>query len=178
MAVTFQTLNSISIGGYLAGYGPTTRKEWNYAGNYKAGGRIELGLMIWAIGFFLSIWHDDELREIRRAAKRNQLRRATEAEESTGKGKAANGRLGIDKFYLIPKNGAFKYILYPHYLFEWLEWTGFYIFGGLLFVPGRTFLINEIATMLPRAVRGKWWYVERFGKEKVGSRKAIIPGLL
>jgi 3-oxo-5-alpha-steroid 4-dehydrogenase 1 len=32
--------------------------------------------------------------------------------------------------------------------------------------------------MLPRAVQGKRWYVERFGEEKVGGRKAIIPGFL
>ena len=45
-------------------------------------------------------------------------------------------------------------------------------------VPARTFLLNEIATMLPRALQGKQWYVEKFGKEKVGNRKAVIPGLL
>lgn len=68
--------------------------------------------------------------------------------------------------------------------------------------PARNFVFNEIATMLPRAILGKEWYVflrtdasksrdqraytdvdipryeDRFGKEKVAGRKAVIPGLL
>lgn len=104
---------------------------------------------------------------------------AQEADPSTGKGKAGDdGKKGVDKVYVVPKNGFFKWILYPHYLFEWMEWTGFWIMGGWNFVPGRTFVINEISTMLPRAIQGKNWYVERFGKEKVGSRWAVIPGII
>lgn len=134
---------------------------------------MELGMMIWALGFLANIWHDDELREIRRAAKRNAEQRAGEkGDEKKGKGK------GVDKVYMIPRNGGFEYILYPHYLCEWIEWAGFWIMGGSACVPARNFLLNEIATMLPRAVRGRQWYVERFGKEKVAGKKAIIPGIL
>jgi 3-oxo-5-alpha-steroid 4-dehydrogenase 1 len=32
--------------------------------------------------------------------------------------------------------------------------------------------------MLPRALAGKRWYEEKFGKDKVAGRKAVIPGLL
>jgi 3-oxo-5-alpha-steroid 4-dehydrogenase 1 len=49
--------------------------------------------------------------------------------------------------------------------------------GGGGFVPGRNFVLNEVSTMFPRAVSGKKWYLERFGSEKVGARRAIIPGL-
>jgi 3-oxo-5-alpha-steroid 4-dehydrogenase 1 len=178
-AVCFQLTNSISIGGWLAGYGSTAREDWTtHQRSYEASARLGLGLLIWSAGFFLTIFHDDELREIRRAAARNQGRRAAEAESSTGKGKAANGRVNVDKIYLVPQNGMFKWILYPHYLFEWTEWTGYWIMGGATFFPARAFLFNEIATMLPRAVKGKKWYIERFGKEKIGERKAIIPGVL
>ena len=48
---------------------------------------MTLGMMIWALGFFGNVFHDDELREIRRAAARNQKKRAQEQDESTGKGK-------------------------------------------------------------------------------------------
>jgi len=137
---------------------------------------MALGLIIWALGFYGNIFHDDELREIRRAAKRNQKKRADEAEESTGKGKG--GEKGVEKVYMIPQNGLFTWILYPHYLCEWIEWGGFWIVGGRDCVPARNFVVNEVAAMLPRAVSGKKWYIERFGKEKVGGRKAIIPGLL
>ena len=137
---------------------------------------MELGMMIWALGFVGNLYHDDELREIRRAVTRNQKKRAQEAEESTGKGKA-EGK-GVDKVYVIPKNGLFWWILYPHYVCEWIEWAGFWLMAGSGCVPARNFLLNLIATMLPRAVRGKWWYEERFGKEKLEGRKAIIPGIL
>jgi 3-oxo-5-alpha-steroid 4-dehydrogenase 1 len=178
-AVFFQFFNAVSIGGWLGGYGPTTRAEWaNHQTNYIAAARMELGLMVWAVGFLLNIFHDDELREIRRAAARKQKKLTQEADSSTGKSKAGDGKIGVDKVYLIPKNGAFKWILFPHYLFEWLEWTGFAIMGGANFVPGRTFLINLIATMLPRALQGKRWYIEKFGKDKIAGKKAIIPGLL
>lgn len=50
--------------------------------------------------------------------------------------------------------------------------------GGSACVPARNFVLNEVATMLPRALKGRQWYMQRFGKEKVGGRKAIIPGIL
>lgn len=137
-----------------------------------------LGLMLWAVGFAFSIFHDDELREIRRAAARKQKRLALEADPSTGKEKARGGKVGVDKIYVIPKNGLFKWLLFPHYLFEWFEWTGFWIMGGANFTPGRTFVVNEVSTMLPRALQGKRWYIERFGKEKIAGKAAIIPGIL
>jgi 3-oxo-5-alpha-steroid 4-dehydrogenase 1 len=187
--LAFQLFNAISIGGWLAGYGPTTREEWsNHSTNYLASARMEAGLMIWALGFLLTIFHDDELREIRRAVVRREkkVKEAAEAEKeknanananANGKGKAGTGN-ATEKVYLIPKNGFFRWILYPHYLFEWMEWSGFWLMGGPKFTPGRTFVINEISTMLPRALQGKRWYQEKFGKEKLDGRTALIPGLL
>jgi 3-oxo-5-alpha-steroid 4-dehydrogenase 1 len=139
---------------------------------------MELGLMLWAVGFVLTIFHDDELREIRRAAARRQKKLADEADPSTGKVKAGHAKMGVDKVYVIPKNGFFKWLLFPHYLFEWLEWTGFWIMGGANFTPGRSFVLNEVSTMLPRALQGKRWYIENFGKEKIAGKAAIIPGIL
>lgn len=84
----------------------------------------------------------------------------------------------VEKVYMLPKNGLFHYVLFPHYLCEWVEWCGFWMVGGLACGPARAFVVNEVATMLPRALHGWDWYVEKFGREKVGKRKAIIPGLL
>ena len=130
-----------------------------------------MGLMIFAVGLMANMFHDDELREIRRAAARDQKKRE-EAEGKKGEGK------GVDKVYQIPKNGLFSVILYPHYFCEWIEWGGFWMVGGLACVPARTFVINEVAAMLPRALQGKRWYVERFGQERIGNRKAVIPGII
>ena len=128
-------------------------------------------MMIFAAGLLGNIYHDDELREVRRAAARDQERKS-KANQEQGKPKS------VDKVYKVPQNGLFRVILYPHYLCEWIEWGGFWMIGGLGCVPARTFVLNEIATMTPRAVAGKRWYLERFGKEKIGSRKAVIPGIL
>ena len=85
---------------------------------------------------------------------------------------------GAHKIYKMPKNGLFQLVLYPHYLFEWIEWAGFWMIGGIACGPARSFLFNEVATMLPRALSGRRWYVETFGKDKVGNKKAVIPFLL
>lgn len=169
-AVAFQVVNGLSIGGYLGGYGPTTRAEWQQNADFKVGGRMELGMMIWALGFIANVWHDDELREIRRAAKRNL--------EKKMKGSGEKDKSKVDKVYMMPQNGLFNYILYPHYLCEWIEWTGFWIMAGSGAIPMRNFVINEIATMFPRALSGKQWYIGRFGNEKVANRKAILPGII
>jgi 3-oxo-5-alpha-steroid 4-dehydrogenase 1 len=163
-AAVFQLFNSISIGGWLAGYGPTTDGDW--AGRYWA---MEIGLILWAWGLLGNIFHEDDLREIRRSADRKQR---AEAEKS---GKPVEG---VDKVYMLPKNGLFKYVLYAHYFCEWVEWAGFCMIGGWDCGPARTFLVNEVTTMLPRALQGKRWYEKKFGKDKVGSRKAVIPGLV
>ena len=127
-------------------------------------------MMIFGVAFLSNVFHDDDLREIRRAAARNQKRR--QETESDGSKKS------VDKVYMIPESGLFALVLYPHYLSEWVEWAGFWMVGGLGCVPARTFLFNEIATMLPRALSGKRWYIQRFGQDKIGNKKAVIPGLL
>lgn len=143
---------------------------------------MEIGLVIFGWAFLGNIFHDDDLREIRRAAGRRQKQAQAEAEakqsqNSTG-AVVETTTTTTEKLYMLPKNGLFHFILYPHYLCEWIEWFGFYMIGGWDCIPARTFLLNEISTMLPRALAGRRWYVEKFGKERVGSRKAIIPGVL
>lgn len=163
-AIFWQVMNAISLGGWLAGYGPVTKAEWH--GHYAW---IQIGLVIWTLGFASNIWHDDELREIRRAALRAQKREA----EKTGE-----PIKGVEKVYQMPENGLFKIILFPHYFSEWIEWAGYWMIGGGACVPARSFMLNDISTMLPRAVHGKKWYINKFGKEKVGSRKAVVPGII
>ncbi|KAF2223331.1 3-oxo-5-alpha-steroid 4-dehydrogenase-like protein [Elsinoe ampelina] len=163
-AIAFNVFNGIQIGGWVGGYGAPSQDRW--AGQAW---RIELGMVMWGWSLMGNIFHDDDLREIRRAALRMQKEKAEK------EGKPVEG---VEKVYMIPKNGLFHYILYPHYLCEWLEWAGFWVIGGWDCVPARTFLINEITTMFPRALAGKRWYVRKFGADKVGNRKAIIPGVI
>lgn len=177
-ALGFQLCNATCLGGWLAGYGPMTAADWH---DRKLA--VVTGTIVFALGLLGNMYHDDELREIRRAAAREMQRREDvngddkydddhanqEGKELTKKGRS------VAAVYMVPGNGLFRWVLYPHYLCEWIEWGGFWLIGGWACVPARCFVVNEVAAMLPRAMNGKEWYVRRFGKEKVGSRKAIIP---
>lgn len=163
-AIAFNVVNGLCIGGWVSGYGPRTEADWEGAVY-----RVQVGLVIMVWGLLANMFHDDDLREIRRSAARRQQVKA----DSEGK-KLED----VSKVYMIPKNGLFHFVLYAHYLCEWFEWAGFWMIGGLGCVPARTFLLNLISTMLPRAVAGKRWYTQKFGKEKLAGRKAIIPAIL
>jgi len=169
-AITFQICNATSLGCWLAAYGPTTEEAWLSTGPF-ATARFVIGIGIFYFGLAGNFFHDEELREIRRAEQRRQDKLAKE------QGKDGKVKNAVAKHYRIPQAGLFKYMLYPHYLCEWIEWLGFWIAAGWGCVPARAFLVNEVATMFPRAVKGKWWYVERFGEEKVGKKWAVLPGI-
>lgn len=178
-ALVFQFANGLSIGCWLGGYGPTTRADWKYhTFSISSPGRFELGLLLWVLGFAGNIYHDEALRDIRRTAIRKQAVEQKKQEDAKSDGKERKKKTGAEKVYVIPEAGLFKYVLYPHYLCEWIEWIGFWIMAGSECAPARNFVVNEVTTMLARAYEGKQWYVTRFGKEKVGSRNAVIPGLV
>ncbi|KAF2399075.1 3-oxo-5-alpha-steroid 4-dehydrogenase-like protein [Trichodelitschia bisporula] len=160
-ALSFQFSNATALGGWLAGYGPTTGAYW--AGR---GTQVYVGAAIWLCGLVGNVYHDEVLRRLRREAARKQEK----AEE--------RGKRGVEKVYLLPEDGLFKWILYPHYVCEWVEWTGYWVMAGWGCGPARAFVLNEVFSMLPRAVQGKEWYVERFGGEKVGGRGSVVPGIL
>jgi 3-oxo-5-alpha-steroid 4-dehydrogenase 1 len=168
MALGFQLLNATCIGSYLAAYGPVTESAWASQSPLP---QFVGGIAIFYVGLAANYFHDEELREIRRRESRRQERLK---QQSKGTG---NGDTTIERHYRIPQAGLFKYMLFPHYFCEWVEWFGFWTAAGFSCVPARAFLINEIFTMLPRAVNGRKWYVEKFGEEKIGKKWAIIPGV-
>lgn len=92
----------------------------------------------------------------------------------------------FDKVYVVPEaKGLFKYVLFPHYSLEWVEWTGYWILGGAWGLgwswrvsAALMFLVNELFSMTPRAYHGVDWYEQKFGKRAVGGRKAVIPFVL
>ncbi|KAK0740777.1 3-oxo-5-alpha-steroid 4-dehydrogenase-domain-containing protein [Schizothecium vesticola] len=154
MALGFQLLNGLCLGAWLAAYGPTTQAEW---AAQVGTGQFAVGIAVFYVGLAANYFHDDELREIRRRKMR--------------KGGAGEGH------YEIPTAGLFKVMLFPHYFVEWVEWFGFWMAAGWGCVPARCFLVNEVAAMLPRAVNGKKWYVQKFGEEKISKKWAVIPGV-
>jgi 3-oxo-5-alpha-steroid 4-dehydrogenase 1 len=131
-----------------------------------------LGLALWIYGFRGNVVSEYKLYDLRRAAAKRKAK---------SEGKAV---VTYEKVYVIPPaEGTFKRILYPHYVLEWVEWTGYWLMGGAwglgwgLSTASVWFIISEVTTMLPRAVDGKKWYETRFGKRAVGGRAAAIPAL-
>jgi 3-oxo-5-alpha-steroid 4-dehydrogenase 1 len=184
-ALLFQVGNGVSIGGWLGGYGPTTSADWATA--RRPAWLVPLGIAIWAVGLAGNIYHDDVLRAIRRDASRKKPApkktpvkkgRATGAAAAAAKKKKEAEGKEEKKVYAIPEGGLFGLVLYAHYFCEWVEWCGFWLVGGMACIPARNFVLNELATMLPRAWNGWFWYVDRFGRERIGDRKAAIPFLI
>ncbi|KAF6806642.1 steroid 5 alpha-reductase [Colletotrichum sojae] len=167
-ALGFQLCNGVSIGGWLAAYGPTTPEAWE-ARLYPFGlVQFVAGIGLFYVGLVGNYFHDEELREIRRAETRRQEKVRREGSMQEAK--------GVDKHYRLPNTMMFRYVLFPHYFLEWVEWFGWWMASGWG-VPGRAFLVNEVTAMFPRAWRGRGWYEERFGEEKIRRRWTIVPGV-
>ncbi|CAJ2511300.1 Uu.00g069250.m01.CDS01 [Anthostomella pinea] len=160
-AIFFQLCNATAIGSWLAAYGPTTQDEWRAQSSVL---QFSIGVVVFFVGLTANYFSDEELREIRRGelGRQNGLKK--------------QGRT-VDKHYEVPQNGLFKYMLFPHYFMEWVEWTGYWIAAGVSCTPARCFLLNEISAMLPRAVAGGKWYKEKFGEDKIKGNWVIIPGV-
>ncbi|KAF8208214.1 hypothetical protein K438DRAFT_1904536 [Mycena galopus ATCC 62051] len=155
-----------------------------------------IGLALWAVGFAGNIAHDEILLNIRRRA--NSKGKAKENdEESTSK----------DGHYAIPHGLLYRYITYPNYFCEWVEWFGFavaadprllrVITSGDLTLPSLStvvygpssaflplmsppwiFFATEILLMIPQAYRGQQWYLNKFGDRYPKERKMVIPFIL
>ncbi|KAK5992034.1 hypothetical protein PT974_05430 [Cladobotryum mycophilum] len=166
LALGFQLCNATCIGSWLAAYGPVTEEAWS---SWTSLPQFVGGIALFYLGLAGNFVHDEELREIRRKEQRRQER----IRKETGQQSAAS----VEKHYQIPQAGLFRYMLYPHYLCEWIEWLGFWIAAGWGCAPARAFLLNELFSMFPRAVNGKKWYIEKFGEEKIGKKWAVIPGV-
>lgn len=162
-ALAVQVMNGVSLGAWLGRFGKITEETW--AGREN---QMIAGVAIFFLGLLSNMWHDDELREIRRYEIQ---KRVFEAQEKGTKP-------DLDKVYVLPERGLFGLVLYPHYFSEWIEWGGFWLFCGFDCKPMQTFLLLEVLSMLPRAWNGWEWYVEKFGRDQVGNRKAVIPFLI
>lgn len=168
-ALGFQLVNATCLGSWLAAYGPVTEAAWE--GSVPLA-QFVAGIALFYVGLAANFFHDEELREIRRRERRRQDKLVRQ-QQGGGQGAAS-----VDKHYRIPQAGLFRYVLYPHYLCEWIEWTGFWMAAGWGSAPARAFLVNEVFAMLPRAVNGRKWYVQTFGEDKIRSKWVVIPGLI
>ncbi|KAK6518906.1 hypothetical protein TWF281_003596 [Arthrobotrys megalospora] len=184
IATYFNYLNGYSLSSFLIlkqGVIPQTTGSWWEL-------RFTIGVCLWVIGFWGNIWHEDVLYEIRRRAKREHLESARgKKEDGLGEGVervVVPGKRFVVRaensghVYEIPEGGLWEYCWHPHYFMEWVEWTGFLIAaGGWECAPAVNFLVNEIASMTPRAFQGVEFYKRKFGR-RLPKRKAVVPFLV
>ncbi|KAF8545034.1 3-oxo-5-alpha-steroid 4-dehydrogenase-domain-containing protein [Trichophaea hybrida] len=158
LAIAFNLVNGSAIGGWLGGYGSAEEVPlW----------QVAVGSAMFLLGLWGNAYHEEILRDIRRDG--NKVKDGETAVMSE------DGK----RVYKIPQGGLFAYCWFPHYFSEWVEWTGFMIAGGgpVNFLPAAMFVVNEIATMGPRALQGKRWYEKKFGDKAPRDRKAVVPGV-
>ncbi|KAF7729419.1 hypothetical protein EC973_004398 [Apophysomyces ossiformis] len=106
-----------------------------------------IGIVLWAIGFTLNIYHDTLLFQLRQQ----------------GKG------------YFIPHGGLFEYVSCANYLSELIEWTG-YAIAAWPSAPALLFVAATAANLMPRARHTHRWYQQKF-EDYPRNRTAIIPYL-
>ena len=171
--ILFNVVNGPLIGAYLS----SPECHVYLTGAYQRP-RFWFGVLIWAAGYIGNIVHDEILLNIRRKKK------AEDAKETSGQATNKKG-----EHYGIPYGLLFKYISFPNYFCEWIEWAGFALAASPLpsldsfesfsatITPPFLFLVAEVLTMVPRAVKGHRWYNSKFPNYPK-ERKAVIPFLV
>ncbi|KAF7329779.1 S5A-REDUCTASE domain-containing protein [Mycena kentingensis (nom. inval.)] len=108
-AVAFNTLNGSLLGAFLSSLNAPTQSAAHRTSFW-------VGMALWLVGFVGNVVHDEILLNLRRKAK------------SKGKDKnETNGATTTGEHYAIPYGLLYRYISYPNYFCEWVEWLGFAI---------------------------------------------------
>lgn len=139
-AMGFNWVNSSCLAGWVLGYGLDIEGfEGAVSGNGGDGGfglLPGIGLGVFVVGMVGNIHSERALF---------RLRREEGDKRAAKKGYANDTNDKYHKVYVIPpKQGVFHSILYPHYVFEWIEWFGFALAGTAIF-PAGSDSVNPIA---------------------------------
>jgi 3-oxo-5-alpha-steroid 4-dehydrogenase 1 len=158
--------------GYIMGAYLSSPAAASFLAGAPSQPRFWIGLSLWISGLAGNIIHDEILLN---------LRRGKNAQDPKSKGDKPH--------YSIPRGLLFKYITFPNYFCEWVEWTGFALAAApvptfssrdALFQslsPPWLFVLAEILVMFPRAWKGHRWYHTRFA-DYPKDRKVVIPFIL
>lgn len=162
-AVLFNSINGSLMGAYISSSAAQV-----YLSRAFERSSFWAGVAAWTIGFVGNVYHDEILLNIRRKAQDKKTEDAK-------------------PHYAIPYGGLYRFISYPNYFSEWVEWTGYAVAaapvpallsGGItLMSPPWLFVWNEVLLMAPRAWRGHKWYHSKF-PDYPKERKAVIPLIL
>lgn len=152
-AVFFNWFNSSCLAGWLVGYNVTTipgyyplsqasittpEKALEESLASTAGTSLLLpvtGLVLFFGGMAGNIYAERTLFRLRREqADTKKSSKDNETSDLADSDSAAKQKNKYHKVYVIPPAaGLFSSILYPHYVCEWIEWTGFALVGTTVF---------------------------------------------
>lgn len=142
MGAAYCTANGYLNGSYTSTYGVHLGTGW------AADPRFALGVVVFALGYFLNKQSDAILRNLR-----------------------APGESG----YKIPYGGGYRWVSCPNYLGELITWIGFAIASWS--PAALSFVVMTAANLVPRALSNHRWYRRQF-PDYPGDRKAILPYIL
>lgn len=134
-ASLFNWLNSSCLAGWIRGYSipiPGFNTNGSAAVINSPSPLIKalptIGVALFIIGMAGNIYSETALFRMRREEADTRAAKKSDSQPSP------NTSNKYHKVYVIPPTaGVFRSILYPHYVFEWLEWTGFALAGTAVF---------------------------------------------
>ncbi|PPQ64844.1 hypothetical protein CVT24_008210 [Panaeolus cyanescens] len=118
-AIGFNIINGGLMGAYLSS--PFTRLYLRNVPNTT----FYTGLAVWIIGLLGNIYHDEILLNIRRRAQAK-----TEKQH-----------------YAIPQGGLYRFISYPNYFCEWIEWLGFAVAASPISFDISSFELSSLSAL-------------------------------
>lgn len=175
-AVSFNVVNGSLMGAYLSSPLAAMFLEGAFSRPL-----FWAGVGLWAFGLAGNILHDEILLNLRRSAKAKGKARADDGDDNN------NGK-NKQEHYAVPYGCLYRYISYPNYFCEWLEWLGFALAASPVpsvtsvaafletVTPPFLFVYSEVLLMIPRAYKGHKWYHNRFA-DYPKERRAVIPFL-
>ncbi|WVN88418.1 uncharacterized protein L203_103627 [Cryptococcus depauperatus CBS 7841] len=189
-AIIFNFLNGYLLALGLAFY-PVKEPGWTFY----------LCIVGWAIGFFGNVYHDEILNDLRRPRDRRLILADLPEDKDTDAGRYKIPRGCLFEFVSFPNYlcewlewaawslaaNPCPFIALPPFSSLLLTTGPTHTFLSILsqiywpknlLAPSWTFVLAEVASMLPRAIRGHEWYKKKFGDKYPKERKAVIPGIL
>lgn len=170
MAGWFNWVNASCLGGWLGGYSVSIRgcgHEYEYAsspggpnGDGQKTTALFPGIIIFFLGMIGNIYSERHLFRLRR--EEGDRRAATTANDNNKRKEVAeqdHNKNKYNKVYVLPPaKGIFRSILYPHYVFEWLEWLGFALVGTAVF-PSSRFVAQSFSSSAACSITLVPWLV-------------------
>lgn len=161
-AVAFNWFNSSALIGWIRGYEiPIPGFVTSGAGTLRSSSSSPLvaalplvGTALFVVGMAGNIYSETSLFRMRRSEVQQRSAKKSDSTSSA----SANGGNKYNKVYVIPPTqGMFRSILYPHYVFEWLEWTGFALVGLAVYpLSASTKLGTAASTVAPPLSIAPW----------------------